>query len=65
MNTEFTVIFKRGNVITDSGFKTYTTEAALAEFRTLEPSAYVLAIMPTSVFELLPDASVFFGIFPY
>ena len=66
MNTEFTIIYKYGNTIDTKGFKAYTAESALAEFDSWkDENTKLLGIIPTEVFALLPDASVFFGIFPY
>jgi len=73
MDTTFTVIFKRGNTIDTSERSAYTAENAVADFKHdkarefpySEQTVYVLAVMPTEVFKLLPGGSVFFGIFPY
>jgi len=67
MDTKFTVVFKQGNTIDTFPYTTYTAEEAIQRFWAghYGNQFHVLAVMPTEVFELLPDASVFFGIFPY
>lgn len=64
VETTFTVVFKTGNTIDTTEMKAYTAKEALATWHE-NTEGRVLGIMPTEVFELLPDASVFFGIFPY
>lgn len=67
MLTEFTLVYKRGNEISTWKFEAYSMTEALEFFNASHygNAFHVLAVMPTEVFEHLPDASVFFGIFPY
>lgn len=72
MLTPFTVIYKTGNTIDTTEVSAYSMIEAHNEFMStvIRESPYtqrftVLGIIPTEVFNLLPDASVFFGIFPY
>lgn len=64
MLTEFTLVYKTGNTIDTATLQAYTAKEALATWHE-NSEGRVLGIMPTKVFEILPDASVFFGIFPY
>lgn len=64
METEFTIVYKTGNTILTHATQAYTAKEALATWHE-STEGNVMAVMPTQVFELFPDASVFFGIFPY
>lgn len=63
--TEFTIVYKTGNEIRTYETKAHTAKEALSTWNE-GGEGNTMAVLPTQVFEQwFPDASVFFGIFPF